>query len=281
MYFILITSNVEIAQFAAARGADWIMVDLEAIGKFERQGHLDTVLSAHTVDDVRRVRSAVPPGRLLVRTNPLHSNSLAELNDVIGAGADMVMLPWFHDDREAAEYVSLVAGRARVILLVETMGAMNALRECCSLSGVWRIHIGLNDLSLELGRRFMFELFVDGTVDAMARVLRDAEMPFGIGGVARIGEGMLAAERILIEHARLGSDASILSRTFHRGATSAKEIEANMDFALEVKMLRRTYVDAKRLSAHAFSENLDVMTETVSAISKKVTDRSIPLIKRR
>ena len=34
------------------------MVDLEHIGKHERQGHLNTLISSHTVDDVARVTSA-------------------------------------------------------------------------------------------------------------------------------------------------------------------------------------------------------------------------------
>ena len=37
---------------------------------------------------------------------------------------------------------------------------------------------------------------------------------YGFGGIARIGEGMLPAERIVMEHYRLGSTIVILSRSF-------------------------------------------------------------------
>lgn len=39
-------------------------------------------------------------------------------------------------------------------------------------------------------------------------------IPFGFGGIARIGEGDLPSDYILGEHVRLGSTSVILSRTF-------------------------------------------------------------------
>ncbi|TXC65459.1 hypothetical protein FSC37_03205 [Piscinibacter aquaticus] len=109
------------------------------------------------------------------------------------------------------------------------------------MRGVDEVHIGLNDLHLEMKCRFMFQPLADGHVDRMAALLRDAQIPFGIGGVARVGEGLLPAELLLAEHARLGSTAAILSRTFHRQARSVHEIEAQMDFSDEVRKLREAY----------------------------------------
>jgi 2-keto-3-deoxy-L-rhamnonate aldolase RhmA len=249
------------------------MVDLETLGKSERQGHLDTVMNTHTIADVQNVRTSVPKGRLLVRTNPLHENSLSEIDALIDAGADILMLPWFHSVSEVRKYAKIVNGRARIHLLVETKGAKQNLLDCCKVDGIERVHIGLNDLSLELNRRFMFELLIDGTVEEMVEDLRKVGMPFGIGGVARVGEGLLPAERILVEHARLGSDAAILSRTFHRGAASPEEIEQTMDFVTEVSQLRDVYLSAKQLKYQEYRKNLAAVRSAVAEIRAMLPDR--------
>ncbi len=241
MKFYFITNSIELAVFAQANGADRIFVDLEIHGKELRQGHLSTVISRHCIDDVARLRAHVRAGTLLVRINPLHADSAMEIDRVIDAGADILMLPMLRTAAEAAQFRTLVGARARTMLLVETVAAMYALAEIVAVGGIDEVHIGLNDLHLELGLDFMFEPMADGLVDTMAAVLNAARMPFGIGGVARVGEGLLPAELILGEHVRLGSGAAILSRTFHRQATTVAEIEADMDFAAEVDKLRVAY----------------------------------------
>lgn len=241
MLFYFITNSIDIAQFVAENGADRIFVDLEMLGKVERQGHLNTVISRHSLSDVVQVRAVVPAGRLMVRINPINENSVDEIDQVITAGADVVMLPMFRSPREVELFVRAVGGRARTSLLVETIGAMESLHESVRVRGVDEVHIGLNDLHLELGRRFMFEPLAEGLVDRMAGILNDAFIPFGIGGVARVGEGLLPAELLLAEHARLGSTAAILSRSFHRQAGSVAEIRSQMDFGTEVHKLRRAY----------------------------------------
>jgi hypothetical protein len=241
MNLFFITNSVPLAQFAVEQGADRIFVDLETLGKNERQGHLDTLISSHSVADVAAVRTVVPQGRLMVRINPINEDTVDEVEQVIEAGADIIMLPMFRTPREVELFVSAVNGRARTMLLVETVGAMESLHECVAVHGLDEVHIGLNDLHLELRKRFMFELLADGTVDRMAQVLNDALVPFGIGGVARVGEGLLPAELILAEHARLGSTAAILSRTFHRRAETVADIRAQMDFGAEIAKLRQAY----------------------------------------
>lgn len=241
MKLLLITNCPAMASFAVENGVDRIFVDTEINGKEARQGHLNTVISKHTLDDVRRVRPAVPAGRLLVRINPIHEHSQAEIDQAIDAGADILMLPMFRGVAEVRAFTQAVSGRARCNLLVETVGAANSLAECVQVPGVDEVHIGLNDLHLEQGLDFMFELVANGTVDGLAAVLREAGVPFGIGGLARVGDGTLPAELLIAEHARLGSNAAILSRAFHRNASSVAQIEAEMDFAGEVQKVREVY----------------------------------------
>ena len=60
----------------------------------------------------------------------------------------------------------------------------------------------------------MFELFCDGTVESLCGKFRESGIPYGIGGIASLGRGMLPAEYLIKEHYRLGSTAAILSRSF-------------------------------------------------------------------
>lgn len=241
MKFFLITNSPSVAKFAIECGVDRIFVDLEVLGKSERQGHLDTLKSNHAMADVEAVKAEIGMAPLMVRLNPLNDLSGNEVEEAIAAGADILMLPMFRTAQEVRNFSLLVDGRVPISLLVETADAMHNLSACIEISGVEEVHIGLNDLTLDLGLTFMFEPFYNGLVDAMAMTIRAAGLPFGIGGVARVGEGILPAESILSEHARLGSSAAILSRTFHRQAATVEEIQGRMNLGREVSELRRAY----------------------------------------
>ena len=65
-----ITNKPAVAQIAEEAGVDWIFVDMEFIGKDNRQGGLDTVQNHHTIDDIRNVKNAVQRAKVLVRVNP-------------------------------------------------------------------------------------------------------------------------------------------------------------------------------------------------------------------
>jgi 2-keto-3-deoxy-L-rhamnonate aldolase RhmA len=245
---MLICNDPELARFAASCGVDRIFVDLEVLGKQERQGHLDTVMSRHSIEDVARVRKAVPEAELLVRLNPMHPGTAEEVERALDAGADLLMLPMFRQAAEVERFIGYIAGRAAVIPLVETADAAGRLAEIVQLPGINEIYIGLNDLHIEMGRAFMFELLADGTVDSLARTIRDAGIPFGFGGIARMGEGRLPGELVLGEHLRLGSSSVILSRTFHRHSVGLGDLLDNMDFEAEVRKLRDKETELARRS---------------------------------
>lgn len=210
-----ITNKPEIAEIAQNAGVDRIFVDMEYIGKEERQGGLDTVKNHHTVEDVKRIRSVLTKSELLVRVNPINEGSEKEINEVIAAGADIIMLPMWKSAEDVKRFFSIVNGRVKTILLLETDEAIHCLDEVLSLEGIDEMHIGLNDLSLSQGKKFMFELFADGTVDEIVSKLRAKNMKFGIGGVGKVNcKNILPAENILCEHYRLGSSMVILARAF-------------------------------------------------------------------
>jgi hypothetical protein len=172
----MILNQPAVARYAAMHGVDHVFVDLEIEGKYERQGHRDTLISRHTM------------------------------------------------------------------------------------------YVGLNDLHIASGSRFMFEPLVNGVLDRVAETLHRRGMPFGFGGIARIGEGQLPAELILGEHVRLGSTSAILSRTFHRQARSIEEIGAQMDFDAEVGRIRATLEGFRAGGDAALRENHHKVVAIVSQI---------------
>lgn len=215
-----ITNNASIAEIAQKAGVDRIWIDMEHIGKEERQGGLDTVKSHHTVEDIRRLRPVVNHSELMVRINPIHEvsanwcSSEEEIEQTIAAGADVIMLPFFKTSDEVRRFINCVNGRAKTQILVETAEAVACLDEILSIPGIDELHIGLNDLHLAYRKKFMFELLCDGTVEQICKKAASVGIKYGFGGIARVGYGTLPAEYIIAEHYRLGSTAAILSRGF-------------------------------------------------------------------
>lgn len=273
LQLLFITANTDIASFVFLHGVDRVFVDLEILGKVERQGHLNTVISRHAPEDISLLRPLLPRGTLLVRLNPMNPNTEIEVDDAIERGADVLMLPMFRGADEVRRFCKAVNSRAKVCLLVETVDAMENLAACVEVSGVDEVHIGLNDLHLEMGCRFMFEPLVSGHVERMTKTLKKAGIPFGIGGLARVGEGMLPAEMLLSEHARLGSTCAILSRTFHRQADSVEEIQAQMNFADEVQKLRMAYQASCASTIEELNLQHEAVKEVIADIAAKQPNR--------
>lgn len=209
-----ITNNLHVALIAEKYGVDRIWIDLETIGKEERQKGLDTVKSQHTVEDIKKIKPLLSKSEMLVRINPWNENSLQEINDVISAGADIIMLPMWKSVAEVTNFIKAVNGRCKTTLLLETKEAVESLDEVLEKCNMDEIHIGLNDLHLSYGMTFMFELLSDGTVEKITQKIKSKGIPYGFGGIARLGEGDLPAERVIMEHYRLGSTRAILSRSF-------------------------------------------------------------------
>lgn len=269
-----ITNRPEIAQIAETAGVDRIFVDLEYIGKADRQGGMDTVQSHHTLDDVKRISEAITTAELLVRVNPIHDatneyvSSEEEIGTAIDNGADIVMLPYFKTVDEVKRFLSAVNGRAKTMLLLETPEAVDIVDDLLCLEGIDSIHIGLNDLSLGYGKKFMFELLTDGTVERLCIKFREKNIPYGFGGIASLGKGIIPAEMIIKEHYRLGSTCAILSRSFCNISliTDKEEIKSIFDEGL--KEIRAFEAEC---AAHNmdFDENQELIKEAVREITAK------------
>lgn len=263
---MFITNDPEIAIEVQKAGVDKIFVDLEQMGKMERQGHLDTVKSFHTLEDISIIREVVDTSELMVRVNPLHNKSEHEIKEVIKRGADTIMLPMFKTAREVKSFVEYVDDNAKVSLLLETSEALVRIDEILEVEGIDEIHIGLNDLHLSLGVGFMFELLSGGIVEYLCTKIRKKDIKYGFGGIARIGQGQLPAENILAEHYRLGSKMVILSRHFHKRSKNIEELNNNISLSDEILKLREQEIVIKTWEKNDFQKNQSDIKEIIRKI---------------
>lgn len=273
-----ITNRPDVALIAEHAGVDRIFVDMEYIGKGLRQGGMDSVQNHHTVEDVKAVRSVLTKAELLVRVNPIHEatcdygSSREEIDAVIEAGADVIMLPYFKTVEEVRTFVALVNGRVKTLLLLETPEAADLVEEIAAVPGVDEIHIGINDLSLGYGKVFMFQMLADGTVERLCRKLQQSGVSYGFGGVAAVGTGMLPAEAILREHYRLGSSMVILSRAFCDVSKMADLQQIRETFENGVRDIR-AFEQEIMTNPQDYQQNMDTVVRCVEAIVHAITEK--------
>ena len=220
------TGDPVLAARADAAGVDRVGVDLERLGKAERQRGLGTWISPHTESDVVGLRGALRSAALFARVNPLNDDSSREVDAVVAAGARVLMLPMVATAEAAGRFAALVRGRAHVVLLVERREALDALPSLAAVAGVDEIHIGLNDLALSLGLPTRWAILAGDRLAEAGAIVRAAGKRFGFGGIGRPGDTSLPmpADLIYAEYARTGATAALIARAFPQGATFAAEI---------------------------------------------------------
>ena len=224
--FMYITNDVNVALIAEKYGVDRIWIDLETLGKEERQKNMDSVKSNHSIEDIKKIAPLLTKSEMLVRINPINVNSENEINTVIDAGADIIMLP------------------------------------------MDEIHIGLNDLHLSYNLSFMFELLSNGTVEKLCKKIAAKGIPYGFGGIAKLGEGILPAERIIMEHFKYGSTRAILSRSFcnYKKINDIKKVE--YIFSSNMKILKNFEKSLEYKTEEEFINNSNEIQRLVEQIVK-------------
>lgn len=263
-----ITNSPDIALIAEKYGVDRIWVDLETLGKEERQKNMNTVKSNHKISDIHKIKPLLTKSEMLVRVNPINSGSEDEINAVIDAGADMIMLPMWKTPQEVEKFFSTVNGRTKTTLLLETKEAVEYVDDVLKMGQADEIHIGLNDLHLSYKLSFMFELLANGVVENLCDKFRQYNIPYGFGGIAKIGDGLLPAEKIIMEHYRLGSTRAILSRTFCDNALIDDISEIDRVFNINMKKLHDFEDSLYSLSEQDFEENKREVANIVKKIVK-------------
>jgi hypothetical protein len=202
---IQITNDPAFAQRCDALGGFRLFVDLERLGKAERQAGRNTFISAHQLDDVGRVRAVLRRSPLMVRVNPLHEGTRDEVDAVLERGADCLMLPMFEDRATLQAFADIVAGRAPIVPLLENRrrpGERRRLGRHARPAGNLRRPerpapvAGLPLHVRAAGRRQAWNGsrgWRSGTGCALAS-----------GGIARVEEGLLPGRDVLAEHLRSG-----------------------------------------------------------------------------
>lgn len=141
-----ITNDETIAKIAEKHGVDRIWIDLETLGKEERQKNMNTVKSHHKVSDITKVKNVLSTSKVLVRINPINEKSEREIKEVINAGADMIMLPMWKYKEEVEVFLKLIKNNSKTVkttLLLETKEAVECIDTVLALGGFDEIHIGL------------------------------------------------------------------------------------------------------------------------------------------
>ena len=279
-----ITNRPEIALIAERNAVDRIFVDMEYIGKARRQLGTDSVLNHHTLRDARAIRKVLTRSELLVRVNPIHDanpfgegggygSSEEEIQGAVDSGADIVMLPYFKTTGEVERFLKAVHGQTRTMLLLETKEAAALVDEVAQMDGVDEIHIGLNDLSISCQSKFMFEMLSNGTVERLCRHLKQTGKPYGFGGLASLGRGLVPAEMIIREHYRLGSTGAILSRSFcnvnqFRDLAAIEEV-----FFRGVREIRTLEAECEERIRY-FTENEKALKEAVQQVLRQLDGKA-------
>jgi hypothetical protein len=222
----LITNDPVLAALADAAGVDRVGVDLERLGKAERQAAEDTRLSEHRLDDIPVVARSLANADLFVRLNPFGPGTRLEMEAALQGGAKVVMLPFFRTANEVGRFVRLADGRAHIVILLETAPAVLRIREVLAVPGIGEVMLGLNDLRLQFGVRSHFEVLASPLVDMLADEVRRVGLPLGVGGVARVDDRRLpiAPDLVYAQFPRLGATGAWLSRSFFRGVPPEWEL---------------------------------------------------------
>jgi len=274
---IYITNKPQLAQYAQDSGVDRIMIDLEVLGKKERQKHLDTLISNHTLQDIKKVREVLDKAKLQVRVNPINPKSKDEIDKAISNGADIIMLPMFTRQQEVEKFISYVSGRAETTLLLETAQALGRLNNILQVENIDEIHIGLNDLRITMGLDFLFETLSGGIIEYLSEKINRQGIRFGFGGITRLGKGIIDSRLVLSEHIRLKSQVTILSRDFHGRAETLKELK-QLNLKSEIKKIREyiNYLstvpeDILQLNKQKISQ---IITDYVNSLHKRSNEQN-------
>jgi 2-keto-3-deoxy-L-rhamnonate aldolase RhmA len=217
----LLSRDRALLEAADRAGVDRIGIDIERLGKMERQADISSRISNHELADLRVVAEARQRADVFIRLNPWHDGTPAEVDVAIASGATVVMLPHFTTVEEVAAFVSTVGGRATVVLLLETAAAAARLHEIVAVPGVSEIMVGLNDMHRTFGLANHFEMLASDLMASISHTVRDAGLRFGFGGVARPADRSLPipAELVISQYPRLGATSAWLARSFFAAST--------------------------------------------------------------
>jgi hypothetical protein len=232
--YIAITNSVEDSLVLDACGIQQIMVDTETLGKAERQTGINAVFNSHSIEDVTLLKESGVHAKLICRINPFNCNTYDEIDSAIASGTDFIMLPMIQSLEELKLMVKRIQNKTSIIPLIETSYSIFKLKEIIEITKAKQIHFGLNDLSISLGMKNLFEVLVS---PIFAKVIEFANEHVELVGVGGIGDPLvrqkLSPELLINEHNLLGSRSVILSRSFFSKGYNQDRILSSLE-AIEI-----------------------------------------------
>ena len=118
--------------------------------------------------------------------------------------------------------------------------------------------------------RSRIRFFSGSPVSQGCRKCQAAGLPVGFGGIAKLGDGLLPAEKVIMEHYRLGSTRAILSRTFCDNAKIESVEEIDRVFRENMAALRK-YEDAVAvMTKEDFARNQADVCKAVDEIVSRI-----------
>tara|TARA_B110001450_G_scaffold219842_1_gene214992 strand:- start:231 stop:2219 length:1989 start_codon:yes stop_codon:yes gene_type:complete len=268
-----ITNSIAEAKIVDKLDIDWIFIDLETVGKKNRQIGRNTVMSDHSISDVYKIRSVINNTKILLRCNPIGDHSREEIDEINRTtGIDMVMLPFFKTVEEVEIFIELLdTSKAEPCLLIETRSALDNLNDILKVYPFKYVHIGLNDIHIERNTSFMFEPFVDGLLDTAISILRSSNIKFGIGGIGKIGSELLPTpECVINEHTRLKSSGVILSRSFKGNFSEESKEHFEAELIQSVSKFRKHEIYSSKLDENQLLESYVLMQNDIFKVVKTI-----------
>ena len=228
--YIAITNQVEKAQLLDQCGIQQIMVDVENLGKAERQAGKNAVINYHQIEDAAKLKNAGIKAKIICRINGFYEGIDQEIEQAINSGADTLMLPMILDIKHFEQMLEQISRRIAVIPLIETPYSVFKLNQIIELAKPTQIHFGLNDLHLGLGMKNLFEILLSPVFASAVAYARDKVQLVGIGGVGHPEISQKVMPELLInEYKRLGSRSVILSRSFFSQGYNHKIIKSALE----------------------------------------------------
>jgi len=245
-------------QRAAELGFDTLIVDLEREGKSHRQSGFNTQISAHTISDLAAIRQATDT-RIICRIDAMSAGSADQINAVIQAGADEILVPMVRRVGEVETALHIIDGRVGLGVMIETSDSLQIVEALAELP-ISRGYLGLNDLWIERRTPNRFTTLSDGTADKVASAL--GMVPFGVAGLThpRLGSP-LPCRHLVNELSRLGCGFTFLRRAFLAAIETlpATEVVSDIRAALTLADSRSpSQVATDQRLAHAAIDSLPV-----------------------
>lgn len=255
----MFTTELEVAQHAVQAGVDRVVVDWETAGKAARQSGYSTQINQDSPEHVRAFAERSIP--VLVRVD--HQDREQVTRDVevaIDCGAESIMFPMATSPQQVQWFVDAVAGRARCIVQIETQKLVDDITGLKQI-GWDSAFVGLNDLMISRGAKWIWRPILDGTVEHIYETLGGRNI--GFGGVTVVGGGdPLPFTVLFAEMARLGCSMSFLRRSFIADAP-----DRNM--AAEITAVRAFWDALTQRGADAVEKDRMHLTDLLQKLDPK------------